>query len=207
MDEQKRQLAKEEAIKKGIERGVALMREDIKMYGMKAGGEKIFICEAKDYDSLWEEALKNIEKIPKPETEDKVEEYLNNWKRERADFLNYKKEESRRVEEFVKYANEDLVMEMMELVDDLEIVAKEVPGVGLEHVVKKFSELFKKYGVERISVDGQFNPALHEAVAVPSEAFGEGRETEKEGTKMVEVRAGYMMRDKVIRPARVKIVK
>lgn len=125
-----------------------------------------------------------------------VEEYLNNWKRERADFLNYKKEEARRIEEFVRFANEDLVLEMMELVDDLEIVAKEVPGVGLEHVVKKFSELFKKYGVERISVDGQFNPALHEAV-----------ETEKEGTKMVEVRAGYIMHDKVIRPARVKIIK
>lgn len=129
-------------------------------------------------------------------TTDKEEEYLNNWKRERADFLNYKKEEARRVEEFVKFANEDLVLEMMELVDDLEIAAREVPGVGLEHVVKKFSELFKKYGVERISVDGQFNPALHEAV-----------ETEKEGTKMVEVRAGYIMHDKVIRPARVKIIK
>lgn len=130
------------------------------------------------------------------EVTDKTEEYLNNWKRERADFLNYKKDEARRVEEFVKFANEDLVLEMMELVDDLEIAAREVPGVGLEHVVKKFSELFKKYGVERISIDGQFNPALHEAV-----------ETEKDGTKMVEVRAGYMMRDKVIRPARVKLVK
>lgn len=126
----------------------------------------------------------------------KEEEYLNNWKKERADFINYKKEETRRLEEFVKYANEDLVLEMMELVDDLEIAAKEVPGVGLEHVVKKFSELFKKYGVERISIDGQFDPALHEAV-----------EIEKEGTKMVEVRAGYMMRDKVIRPARVKLSK
>src|SRR3989344_1101568 len=97
-----------------------------------------------------------------PETEtvvqSKEEEYLNNWKRERADFTNYKKEEARRLEEFVKYANEDLVLEIMELVDDLEIVTKEVPGVGLEHVVKRFSELFKKYGVERISIDGQFNP-------------------------------------------------
>ncbi len=125
-----------------------------------------------------------------------VEEYLNNWKRERADFLNYKKEEARRIEEFVKYANEDLVLEMIELVDDLEIVAKEVPDVGLEHVVKRFSDLFKKYGVERIKVDGQFNPALHEAV-----------DTEQGGSKMVEVRAGYIMQDKVIRPARVKIVK
>src|SRR3989338_2434514 len=139
-------------------------------------------------------------KQPEIETETvvqrKTEEYLNNWKRERADFLNYKKEEARRIEEFVKYANEDLVLELIELVDDLEIVAKEVPGVGLEHVVKRFSELFKKYGVERISVDGQFNPALHEAI-----------ETEKEGIKMVEVRAGYTMHGKVIRPARVKIVK
>ncbi len=141
------------------------------------------------------------------EATDKAEEYLNNWKRERADFINYKKEEARRLEEFVKYANEDLVLEMMELVDDLEIVAKEVPGVGLEHISKRFSELFKKYGVERISVEGQFNPALHEAVAVPSEALGEGRETEKEGTKMVEVRAGYTMHGKVIRPARVKLTK
>ncbi len=150
-------------------------------------------------------------------TTDKAEEYLNNWKRERADFINYKKEEARRVEEFVKYANEDLVLEMMELVDDLEIVTKEVPGVGLEHVVKKFSELFKKYGVERISVEGQFNPALHEAVAAlpdmsseasaKGEALVEGRETEKEGTKMVEVRAGYTLHGKVIRPARVKITK
>ena len=85
---------------------------------------------------------------------------------------------------------------MMELVDDLEIVAKEAPGIGLEHVVKKFSELFKKYGMERISIDGQFNPALHEAVDI-----------EKEGTKMVEVRAGYTMHGKVIRSARVKLTK
>src|SRR3989344_9177088 len=143
------------------------------------------------------------------------EEYLNNWKRERADFLNYKKDESRRMEEFVRYANEDLVLEMMELVDDLEIVVKEVPGVGLEHVVKKFSELFRKYGVERISVEGQFNPALHEAVLgegstgrpEPVADNGISVEADKEDTKMVEVRSGYTLHGKVIRPARVKLTK
>lgn len=136
-----------------------------------------------------------------------AEEYLNNWKRERADFQNYKKDEARRLEEFVKFANEDLLLEMMELVDDLEIAAKEVPGVGLEHVVKKFSELFKKYGVERIKTEGEsFNPELHEAVAVPSEALGEGREA-LEGSKLEEVRPGYIMHGKVIRPARIKLTK
>ena len=130
------------------------------------------------------------------ETIDKAEEYLNNWKRERADFINYKKEEQKRVEEFVKFANEDLLLETIELVDDLEVVAKEVPGIGLEHVVKKFSELFKKYGVERISVEGKFDPNLHEAI-----------EIEQGGGKMAEVRAGYTMHGKVIRPARVKLTK
>ena len=128
--------------------------------------------------------------------EAKAQEYLDNWKRERADFLNYKKDEARRVEEFVKFANEDLVLEVMELVDDIEIAAREVPGVGLEHVIKKFNDLFKKYGVERIKVEGEFDPALHEAI-----------ETAPGGGKLQEVRAGYMMRNKVIRPARVKIIK
>ena len=126
----------------------------------------------------------------------KAQEYLDNWKRERADFINYKKDEAKRVEEFVKYANEDLILEVMELVDDIEIAAREVPGVGLEHVIKKFKDLFKKYGVERIKVEGEFDPALHEAI-----------ETAPGGGKLQEVRAGYMMRNKVIRPARVKIIK
>mgnify|MGYP001566608063 CR=1 FL=1 len=154
--------------------------------------------------------ITEIDKLTKCEQE--KEEYLNNWKRERADFMNYKKEEAKRLEEFVKYANEDLLLETIELVDDLGVIAKEVPGVGLEHVVKKFSGLFKKYGVERIKVDGQFNPALHEAVLgegsiPPQRDNGISVETEKEGTKMVEVRAGYTMHGKVIRPARVRLVK
>ncbi|MEK7217569.1 MAG: nucleotide exchange factor GrpE [Patescibacteria group bacterium] len=127
----------------------------------------------------------------------KEEEYLNNWKRERADFLNYKKDEARRIEEFARFANEDVVLEVMEIVDDLELAAKELKNAGLEPIVKKFKELFKKYGIEEIEVDGQkFNPALHEAI-----------ETETDGGKMLQVRAGYTMHGKVIRPARVKIIK
>src|SRR3989344_1614731 len=115
------------------------------------------------------------------------EEYLNNWKRERADFINYKKDEAKRLEEFAKFANEDLVLETIEILDDLELAVKELKDMGLEQIIKKIDDLFKKYGVERIDVSGKFNPGLHEAV-----------ETEKEGTKMVEVRAGYTMHGQVI---------
>lgn len=137
------------------------------------------------------------EENKKQPEQNKEEEYLNNWKRERADFLNYKKEEAKRVEEFVKFANEDLILEAIEVLDDLELAVKELPNVGLEQIIKKFNELFKKYGVERIDVGGKFDPNLHEAVEIIEEGGG----------KMVGVRAGYTMHGKLIRPARVKLTK
>ncbi len=94
----------------------------------------------------------------------KAEEYLNNWKRERADFLNYKKDEAKRIEEFVKYANEDVILEILELVDDLEAEAEEIKNKGLDQIIKKFEQVFKKYDVERIAVD-TFDPERHEAVS------------------------------------------
>lgn len=127
----------------------------------------------------------------------KEEEYLNNWKRERADFLNYKKDEARRIEEFARFANEDVILESMEILDDLELATKELKNVGLESIIKKFKELFKKYGVEEIETEGQkFNPEMHDVV-----------EMEPGGEKMLPVRAGYTMHGKVVRPARVKITK
>jgi len=141
------------------------------------------------------------------------EEYLNNWKRERADFLNYKKDEAKRMEEFVRFANEDLLMETIETLDDLEKAAKEINNDGLNQVLKKFYDLLGKYDAERIKVKGEkFDPALHEAVT--TEAQNETTETqieteseEKKEEKIEEVRAGYMMQGKVIRPARIKITK
>lgn len=131
------------------------------------------------------------------ESSDKTEEYLNNWKRERADFLNYKKDEARRIEEFARFANEDVILEMIEIVDDLELAVKELKNVGLEQIIKKFKELFKKYGVEEIEIKGKkFNPEEHDVV-----------EMETGGEKMLPVRAGYTMHGKVVRPARVKIIK
>lgn len=127
----------------------------------------------------------------------KCEEYLNNWKRERADFINYKKDETRRLEEFVKFANEGVILEILDLADDLEIAGKEIKNHGLDQILKKFEDLLKKYGVEKVKVDGEkFNPELHEAM--------DGSEPEGD---LEELRAGYIMHGRVIRPARVKIIK
>lgn len=133
------------------------------------------------------------------EAEKRAEEYLNNWKRERADFLNYKKDEAKIMEEFAKFANEALVLEVIEAMDDLEISVRNSKENtdGFSQVLKKFQDLLKKHGVEQVKTDGAFDPSLHEAV--------EGSETE--GQKLEEIRAGYTMYGKVIRPARVRIIK
>lgn len=135
-----------------------------------------------------------------------AEEYLNNWKRERADFINYKKEEAKRVEEIIKFANESVILELIEVLDNLEIVRKNFPDGAedkteewldkLDKSIKEFEEFLNRHGVERIKIGDKFDPMLNEAI-----------EVEEKGNKLVEVRAGYTMRDKVIRPARVKIVK
>lgn len=150
------------------------------------------------------------------------DEYLNNWKKERADFLNYKKDEVKRLEEFVKFANEAVILEVIEVLDDLERAAKEVKNEGLDQVLKKFQDLLKKYGIEKIRVEGTFDPLLHEAVGTAPMPEGVGVPTEfprsawdptpgteasgKEEEKIEEVRAGYTMHGKIIRPARVKIL-
>jgi molecular chaperone GrpE len=138
----------------------------------------------------------------------KAEEYLNNWKKERADFINYKKDEERRISEIAKYSCEGMIMEIIEVMDDFITTLKHGPKEakdkfkdwyeGLEQAIRNFDKLMKGYGVERIKVEGEkFDPMVHEAVGMP----------EKDGQRLEEVRAGYKMHDKIIRPARVKIIK
>ena len=66
----------------------------------------------------------------------------------------------------------------------------------LDKSMSTFQEFLNKYEVKRIKIGDKFDPILHEAV-----------EVEDGGQNIQEVRAGYIMHDKVIRPARVKIIK
>lgn len=124
-----------------------------------------------------------------------AEEYLNNWKRERADLINYKKDETKRMEEFLKFSNEGFVLEILDVLDNLEMASRDINNSGLDQVLNKFHGLLKRYDVEKIKAEGDFDPLLHEAV--------EGTE----GNNIQEIWAGYTMHGKVIRPTRVKIVK
>ncbi len=139
------------------------------------------------------------------------DEYLNNWKRERADFVNYKKDESKRMEEFLKFSTEGIIMELIDVVDGIEVSRKNLPDSndlkewtsGFDSSLDKLSNFLKKFGVEKINVAGSgFDPLLHEAVT--TEMQNQEESTEE---KIEEIRPGYTMHGKVIRPARVKIIK
>ena len=130
------------------------------------------------------------------EVKQKAEEYLNSWKRERADFINFKKDEAKRVEDIVKFSNEGLVMEIIEVLDKLDLALKHAPNDMMRQLAKDFEKFLNKYSVEKIKIENKFDLVLYEAV-----------EVEPGGDKLEEVRPGYKMYDKVIRPARVKIIK
>ena len=158
--------------------------------------------------------VKEIKK-DEPELEElknKSEEYLNGWKRERADFLNYKKEEAERISSLVKYANEDIIYKLIPILDNFNLAAKHAPkdsdiSQGFLMIKKQLEDLLSKEGIETIEVLGKpFDPNFHEVIeeVSPSEALAkEG----KPGTVIEEVQKGYTLNGKLIRPAKVKITK
>ncbi len=141
------------------------------------------------------------------ECEKQRDEYLAGWQRAKADFLNYKKEELRRLEEVGKYGSEDLIRELIVILDnfDLGIATLEKAGPvekGIYMIRTQIEDILRKRGVEKIAVQigGQFDPKFQEAIAmidsdVPS------------GSVIEQIEPGYKLHDKVLRPTRVKIAK
>lgn len=62
ISEKKRQAAKEKAVLLALKNQMALIRKNLEIYGMKANGSKIFISKSKNYDALWNDALKILKK-------------------------------------------------------------------------------------------------------------------------------------------------
>ncbi len=152
--------------------------------------------------SKTEEQLEECQKIK--------EEYLTNWKRERADFLNYKKEEKDRMIELMRYDKEGLILKILPVLDNLFIAEKKIPEdlrndkwvEGFLKIKTQVLDFFKNQGLEEIeSLGKKFNPNFQEAVEVIKK---QGCEPE---IVVEEIQKGYLFQGKVIRPAKVKITK
>jgi len=145
----------------------------------------------------------------------KRDEYLAGWQRARADFLNYKKEEMERIGKLLKYANENLILKILPILDNFEKAEKEIPEdkknnqflEGLLQIKTQFKDFLKNQGIEEIKVVGkEFDPNFMEAVEVMEPASAEAS-AGKSGAILEEIQKGYKLHGKVIRPAKVKVSK
>ncbi|PIR02272.1 MAG: nucleotide exchange factor GrpE [Candidatus Nealsonbacteria bacterium CG_4_9_14_3_um_filter_35_11] len=144
------------------------------------------------------------------ECQKQKDEYLNGWQRERADFLNYKKEEIGRIETIFKYANEGLILKILPILDNFDLAEKKLPEnlkeneniKGLLLIKNQIQDFLKNQGVEKIKCLGEkFDPNFQEVV---EEVQVQGKDS---GIVIEEVQRGYKLHSKVIRPAKVKISK
>jgi len=134
------------------------------------------------------------------------EDYLNRLKYMQADFENLKKRLDRQLEEVRKYCNERLVLELLGIVDELEVAVREGKQTesmavflqGVEMIMNKLRKVLEKEEVSPIECIGQaFDPSKHEVIAKV--------ENDEEGKIIEEIRKGYIMKGRVIRPSVVKI--
>jgi molecular chaperone GrpE len=136
-------------------------------------------------------------------------DYKDKWVRLYAEFENVRKRLEREKSEFIKYANEGLLSEFLNILDDLERTVhaanskhQDYEGFlkGVEMVMAHVYDLLKKNSVKPIEALGKkFDPHCHEALMQQETAENE------EGIILEEFQKGYYLGDRVIRTAKVKV--
>jgi len=151
--------------------------------------------------ALLEEELEKVKK--------KAEEYLNNWKRAQADFINYKRRQNELFDELANSAMRELILEILPIYDTFSVAVGHIPDNlkgsewvgGIVQIKTQLESFLRKKGVEEIkSVGEKFNPEIHEAVEMV-------KSDKPEGEIIEEIQKGYKLDGKVIRVAKVKVAR
>lgn len=131
--------------------------------------------------------------------------YLANWQRAQADFVNYKRRIEQEREDFARSSHAALILSILHVLDDLERALSSIPHrqerqpwvEGVRMVERKLRNTLEAQGVTAIEALGQpFDPNYHEAVR---------QDRGEEGIVVQEMRKGYMLYDKVLRPSMVVV--
>jgi molecular chaperone GrpE len=158
--------------------------------------------EGEDPETMLKEIRLELEK-----EETKSEDYLRRLQYLQADFENYRKRVEKEMSDNRQFGNQRLLSDLLVVNDELELALREakeskenptiVEGVGM--VYKRLQSIMSKEGVEKIhSLGSKFNPDLHDAaLRVVSD--------KEEGTIVEEIRQGYTLKGKVLRPSIVKV--
>lgn len=137
-----------------------------------------------------------------------LEELDIKWRRSVADYHNFKKQQERDKQEWIAFSNSALLKELLPRFDEFDQAISHAPEEikttkwyeGLLLIRKNFEKTFEAIGVEEIQAKGeQFTPHRHEAVSQ------EQSDEHESGTVIAVLQKGYLLKDKVIRPAMVKV--
>ena len=142
----------------------------------------------------------------------KADEYWNQLLRTAADLDNYKKRAAREKQDAIKFANESLLQKLIPVLDNFEAALAAVTGAqgaateslqtGVSMIHQQLKQALADAGLEEINAAGQpFDPNCHEAVS-------QQESTEvPEGHVLQQLRKGYKLRDRLLRPATVIVAK
>lgn len=133
-----------------------------------------------------------------------TKDYKDLYLRTLADFDNFKKQMAKQTELFAQFANENIIKELLPVLDNFghaQEAAKDNKEIleGLSLIKKQLEAVLKKHGAEEIEALGkQFDPNFHEAML-------REESDEQENTVITEMRKGYTLKGRVIRPSMVVV--
>jgi molecular chaperone GrpE len=145
------------------------------------------------------------------ELEKEVEANYDRFVRVTADFENYKKRTSREMSDLRKFANENILRDMLSVVDNLERAIesgskqdseRQTLLEGVEITLKDLFRMFEKYGVKGFRAEGEpFDPVFHQAM------MQEQTSDYPDNTVLNELQKGYTIHDRLLRPAMVVVAR
>jgi molecular chaperone GrpE len=155
--------------------------------------------------------LKEAEYLKLKEDADKSKELQDKILRLQAEFENVRKRLEKEKQDFIKFANEGIILELLSVLDDLERTVELAETQhqdlssflkGVEMILAHLYEMLKEYGVKPIDSKGKiFDPHYHEALMQVED------KDLAEHTIVEEMQKGYLLNDRVVRTAKVKVSK
>ncbi|HBT20317.1 MAG TPA: nucleotide exchange factor GrpE [Peptococcaceae bacterium] len=184
------------------------IKEDKAQEGKGAEDESV---EVKSKEEILEELKRKTRELEQEIDlkNSQINELVNRLRRLQADFDNYRKRTQKEKEEMAEHAGSELIKKLLPVLDNFERALKVeddfITGEGsfkegIEMIYNQLKNILNEAGVEVIKTVGeQFDPTKHEAIARVESADHE------DNTIIEEIRKGYKIKDKIIRPAMVKV--
>ena len=129
------------------------------------------------------------------------DEYLNGWRRSKADLINLKKDMTERLEHTVKFANESILRDLIVIMNSFDLALSAEANPGLEQIKKQLENFLSSHNLKALHLlDKPYNPS-------EAEAIGEADSDKPPGTVIEEVERGWELNGQVIHPAKVRLAK